>query len=62
MNESLEQTIRRLELCRDCIDCSYEAGAMEYMRLDTMIEGLRKQKKELWEVINNTQQKNTTNG
>ena len=62
MNESLEHTIRRLEFCRHCIDCSYEAGAMEYMRLDTMIEGLRKQKKEGWKVINNTQEKSTTNG
>ena len=29
MNETLEQQIKRLEFCRDCIDQSYKAGRIE---------------------------------
>lgn len=41
MNESLEQTIKRLEFCRDCIDQFYEAGQKEYNRLECIIEELK---------------------
>lgn len=41
MEETLQQTIKRLSFCRDCIDRSYEAGKEEYERLDKMIEELR---------------------
>lgn len=44
MNETIEQTIKRLEFCRDCIDQFYEAGRMEYKRLERMISDLKKQK------------------
>ena len=33
MNETLEQQIKRLEFCRDCIDQSYKAGRDEYLSL-----------------------------
>lgn len=41
MNETIEQIIKRLEFCRDCIDRSYEAGRMEYERLERMISELK---------------------
>lgn len=41
MEETLQQTIKRLCFCRDCIDRSYEAGRLEYERLDGMIKDLR---------------------
>lgn len=41
MNETIEQTIKRLEFCRDCIDRSCEAGRMEYERLERMISELK---------------------
>lgn len=44
MNESLEQQIRRLEFCRDCIVLDYDAGKEEYSRLEMMIEELKKKK------------------
>lgn len=44
MNETLEQQIKRLEFCRDCIDQSYKAGRDEYNRLERMIEELKKNK------------------
>ena len=44
MNESLEQQIRRLEFCRDCIVLDYDAGKEEYNRLEMMIEELKKKK------------------
>lgn len=45
MNETLEQQIKRLEFCRDCIDQSYKAGRDEYNRLERMIEELKEQLK-----------------
>lgn len=45
MNETLEQQIKRLEFCRDCIDRSYPAGRDEYHRLERMIEELKEQLK-----------------
>ena len=42
MNETLEQQIKRLEFCRDCIDQSYKA---EYNRLERMIEELKEKQK-----------------
>ncbi len=45
MNETLEQQIKRLEFCRDCIDLSYRAGRDEYNRLERMIEGLKQKAK-----------------
>lgn len=45
MNETLEQQIKRLEFCRDCIDRSYKAGRDEYNRLERMIEELKEQLK-----------------
>lgn len=45
MNETLEQTIKRLKFCRDCISKSYEAGRMKYERLDKMVEELEEQLK-----------------
>lgn len=44
MNETLEQQIKRLEFCRDCIDQSYKAGR-EYNRLERMIEELKEKQK-----------------
>lgn len=44
MSETIEQTIKRLEFCRDCIDRSYEAGRMEYERLERMISELKTNK------------------
>ncbi len=41
MNETLEQTIRRLEFCRDCIVIDYDAGRAEYERLEKMINELK---------------------
>lgn len=41
MNETLEQQIKRLEFCRDCIVLDYDAGRAEYERLDRMIEELK---------------------
>ena len=38
MNETLEQQIKRLEFCRDCIDQSYKAGRDEYNRLEELKE------------------------
>lgn len=43
MNETLEQQIKRLEFCRDCIDQSYKAG--KYNRLERMIEELKEKQK-----------------
>ena len=34
MNETLEQQIRRLEFCRNCIVLDYDAGKEEYNRLE----------------------------
>ena len=45
MNETLEQQIKRLEFCRDCIDQSYPAGRDEYHRLERMSEELKEQLK-----------------
>ena len=45
MNETLEQQIKRLEFCRDCIDQSYKAGRDEYNRLERMIEELKEKQK-----------------
>ena len=50
MNETLEQQIKRLEFCRDCIDQSYKAGRDEYNRLERMIEELKEQLKSIEEV------------
>lgn len=50
MNETLEQQIKRLEFCRDCIDQFYQAGRDEYNRLERMIEKLKKQLKSVEEV------------
>lgn len=50
MNETLEQQIKRLEFCRDCIDQSYQAGRDEYNRLERMIEELKEQLKSIEEV------------
>ena len=44
MNETLEQQIRRLEFCRDCIVLDYDAGKEEYNRLEMVIEKLKKKK------------------
>lgn len=41
MNETLEQQIKRLEFCRDCIDRTYKAGSDEYNRLEIIIEELK---------------------
>lgn len=41
MNETIEQQIRRLEFCRDCIVLDYDAGRVEYNRLEQMIEDLK---------------------
>ena len=41
----LEQQIKRLEFCRDCIDQSYKAGRDEYNRLERMIEELKEKQK-----------------
>ncbi len=45
MNETLEQQIKRLEFCRDCIDQSYQAGRDEYNRLERIIEELKEKQK-----------------
>ena len=50
MNETLQQQIKRLEFCRDCIDQSYQAGRDEYNRLERMIEELKEQLKSIEEV------------
>lgn len=34
MNETLEQQIKRLEFCRDCIDQSYKLGEMNTIALN----------------------------
>jgi len=44
MNETLEQEIKRLEFCRDCIVLDYDAGREEYNRLERMIEELKQLK------------------
>lgn len=44
MNETLEQQIRRLEFCRDCIVLDYDAGKEEYNRLEMVIKELKKKK------------------
>ena len=44
MNETLEQQIRRLEFCRNCIVLDYDAGKEEYNRLEMVIEELKKKK------------------
>lgn len=44
MDETLEQQIRRLEFCRDCIVLDYDAGKEEYNRLEMVIEELKKEK------------------
>lgn len=44
MDETLEQQIRRLEFCRDCIVLDYDAGKEEYNRLEMVIEKLKKEK------------------
>lgn len=41
MNETIEQTIKRLEFCRDCTDRSYEGGRIEYEKLEKMIDELK---------------------
>ena len=41
MNETLEQQVKRLEFCRDCIVLDYDAGREEYNRLERMIEELK---------------------
>lgn len=41
INETLEQKIKRLKFCRDCIVLDYEAGRKEYDRLNRMIEELK---------------------
>ena len=46
MNETLEQQIRRLEFCRNCIVLDYDAGKEEYNRLEMVIEELKKKKAE----------------
>ena len=42
MGETLQERIKRLSFCRDCIDKTYEAGRMEYERLDTIIKELKR--------------------
>lgn len=44
MNETLEQQIKRLGFCRDCIVLDYDAGKEEYNRLEQMIEELKQLK------------------
>ena len=44
MNETIEQQIKRLEFCRDCIVLDYDAGREEYNRLEQMIEDLKQKK------------------
>ena len=44
MDETLEQQIRRLEFCRDCIVLDYDAEKEEYNRLEMVIEELKKEK------------------
>lgn len=46
MNETLQQQIKRLEFCRDCIVLDYDAGRQEYNRLERMIEELKQFKSE----------------
>jgi len=41
MEETLEQQIKRLEYCRDCIDRTYQAGQNEYDRLEHIIKELK---------------------
>lgn len=41
MNETLEQRIKRLKFCRNCIVLDYDAGRKEYERLNRMIEELK---------------------
>lgn len=43
MKETLEERIKRLEFCRDCIDTSYEAGTMEYERMDNIIAEMKQE-------------------
>ena len=50
MNETLEQQIKRLEFCRDCIAQSYQEGREEYNRLERMIDELKEQLKSIEEV------------
>lgn len=45
MEETLQQRIKRLKLCRDCIDRTYQAGLEAYERLDKEIEKLEKQER-----------------
>lgn len=41
MKETLQERIRRFTFVRDCIDVTYEAGRMEYERLDKYIEEMK---------------------
>lgn len=41
MNETIEQQIKRLEFCRDCIVLDSDAGREEYARLERIIEELK---------------------
>lgn len=59
MNETLEQQIKRLEFCRDCIDQSYQAGRDEYNRLERMIEELKEQLKSIENVCSKRQRWDT---
>lgn len=44
MKETLEERIKRMEFCRNCIDTSNEAGKMEYERLEKIILDMKEQK------------------
>lgn len=44
MKETLEEKIRRMEFCRDCIDTSYESGRLENERLEHIIAELKGQR------------------
>lgn len=41
MKETLQERICRFTFVRDCIDTTYEAGRMEYKRLDKYIEEMK---------------------
>lgn len=45
-SEKTDETIKRLEYSRDCIDTTYQAGMDEYNRLDTMIKELKQNEKQ----------------
>jgi hypothetical protein len=44
MDETLEQRIKRLKFCRDCIVLDYDTGRKEYERLERMIKELKQLK------------------